>query len=75
MYILLNIQTWNFDLFTDISDITSLTGITRNRIKSQMKDNKCFIDGYYIEETQPQKSKRGGKEILPQGYKKNEVND
>ena len=75
MYILLNIQAWKFDLFTDISGIVSASGITRNRLKSQMKDKKCFIDGYYIEETEPQKSKRGGKQILPAGYKNNESND
>jgi hypothetical protein len=75
MYILLNIQTWNFNLFTDISGIVSASGITRNRLKSQMKDRKCFIDGYYIEETEPHKSKRGGKQILPQGYKNNQNSD
>ena len=62
MYILLNIETWESEPFTDMGDLCRAISKDNRTIKKRLnKTGKCFIDQYFIQQKDLNKSKRGRK--------------
>jgi len=62
MYILLNLKTWEIDPTTDLKTVSELSGIGFFRLKKELnKSGKCFINQYFIQIKDLNKSKRGRK--------------
>jgi hypothetical protein len=62
MYILLNLKTWEIDPTTDLKTVSELSGIGLNKLRKELnRSEKCFINHYFIQKTDLNKSKRGRK--------------
>jgi hypothetical protein len=62
MYILLDLKTWEIDPVTDIKTVSEISGIGLFRLRKELnRSGKCFIDHYFIQQKDLNKSKRGRK--------------